>query len=66
MKVGIIGLPQTGKKTLFQVLTGNELREQAGPAKPIPGTAEIQDPRFDKLVTMYEPNKPLPARRDLV
>ncbi len=25
MKVGIIGLPQTGKKTLFQILTGNEI-----------------------------------------
>lgn len=66
MKVGIIGLPQTGKKTLFQVLTGNEIREQAGPAKPIPGTAEILDPRFDKLVTMYEPNKQAKARIDLV
>ena len=66
MKVGIIGLPQTGKKTLFQVLTGNELREQAGPAKPIPGTAEIVDPRFDKLVAMYEPNKEARARVDLM
>ena len=66
MKVGIIGLPQTGKKTLFQVLTGNEIREQAGPAKPIPGTAEILDLRFDKLVAMYEPNKQAKARVDLV
>jgi len=66
MKVGIIGLPQTGKKTLFQVLTGSELREQAGPAKPIPGTAEIRDPRFDKLVAMYEPNKAVRARLELV
>ncbi|KJS00120.1 MAG: GTP-binding protein [Desulfobulbaceae bacterium BRH_c16a] len=66
MKVGIIGLPQTGKKTLFQVLTGSELREQAGPAKPIPGTAEIRDPRFDKLVAMYSPNKAVRARVELV
>ena len=66
MKVGIIGLPQTGKKTLFQVLTGNELREQAGPAKPIPGTAEILDTRFDRLVSMYSPNKQARARIDLV
>ncbi|TKB26264.1 redox-regulated ATPase YchF [Desulfopila sp. IMCC35006] len=66
MKVGIIGLPQTGKKTLFQVLTGSELREQAGPAKPIPGTAEIRDPRFDRLVSMYSPNKQARARIDLV
>ena len=63
---GIIGLPQTGKKTLFQVLTGSELREQSGPAKPIPGTAEILDPRFDKLVRMYAPNKEVRARIELV
>ena len=66
MKVGIIGLPQTGKKTLFQVLTGSELREQAGVPKPIPGTADIIDPRFDKLVTMYNPKKETRARIDLV
>ncbi|MCP3891159.1 MAG: redox-regulated ATPase YchF [Desulfobulbaceae bacterium] len=66
MKVGIIGLPQTGKKTLFQVLTGNELREQAGPAKPIPGTAEILDPRFDTLMAMYEPKKEARARIELM
>lgn len=66
MKVGIIGLPQTGKKTLFQILTGSELREQSGPPKPIPGIAEILDGRFDKLVTMYGPNKEVRARVDLV
>jgi len=66
MKVGIIGLPQTGKKTLFQVLTGNELRETSGPAKPIPGTAEILDPRFDKLVAMYQPKKEVRARVELM
>lgn len=66
MKVGIIGLPQTGKKTLFQVLTGSELREQSGPAKPVPGTAEILDPRFDKLVAMYCPKKEVRARIELM
>lgn len=66
MKIGIIGLPQTGKKTLFTTLTGTELREQAGPAKPIPGTADILDQRFDKLVAMYSPKKESRARLDLV
>ena len=66
MKVGIIGLPQTGKKTLFQVLTGGEVREQGGAPKPVPGTADIVDPRFDKLVEMYEPKKETHARIDLV
>jgi len=66
MKIGIIGLPQTGKKTLFQILTSSELREQAGTPKPVPGTADILDPRFDKLVAMYSPKKQAMARIELV
>lgn len=66
MKVGIMGLPQAGKKTLFQVLTGSTLPEMAGAAKSIPGTAEIVDERFDRLVALYEPKKEARARIDLV
>ncbi|MBF0301826.1 MAG: redox-regulated ATPase YchF [Desulfamplus sp.] len=66
MKVGVIGLPQTGKKTLFQILTGSEVKEQSGPPKPLPGTADILDTRFDKMVAMYSPKKEVRARVDLV
>ncbi len=66
MKVGIVGLPQTGKKTLFQVLTGSRVHDVAGPQKPIPGTADIVDKRFDRLVAMYSPKKETRARIDLV
>jgi ribosome-binding ATPase len=66
MKIGIIGLPQAGKKTLFQTLTGAELRDQGGNPKPVPGTADIRDQRFDKLVAMYNPVKETRARLDLV
>ena len=66
MKVGIIGLPQTGKKTLFQVLTGGAVSELGGQAKPVPGTADIVDERFDVLVNMYQPKKETHARIDLV
>ncbi|MDX9833856.1 MAG: DUF933 domain-containing protein [Desulfobulbus sp.] len=66
MKIGIIGLPQTGKKTLFQVLTGHQLSETAGPPKPIPGTADLVDQRFDRLMTMYQPKKVSRARLELV
>ncbi|MCG8686971.1 MAG: redox-regulated ATPase YchF [Desulfobacterales bacterium] len=66
MKVGIIGLPQTGKKTLFQILTGNEITDPAKAFKPVPGTADILDSRFSRLVEMYEPNKEVKARIDLV
>ena len=66
MKVGIIGLPQTGKKTLFQVLTTNRLPEHLALTKPQPGTADIIDERFDTLVDMYEPKKETRARIDLM
>ncbi|WP_459922434.1 redox-regulated ATPase YchF [Desulfatiferula olefinivorans] len=65
MKVGIIGLPQSGKMTLFQTLTGNKA-PLGGITKPLPGTADIIDQRFDTLVTMYEPKKQVRARVDLV
>ncbi len=58
-------MPQTGKKTLFQVLTGAVVSEQ-GLAKPVPGTADIVDERFDALVHMYQPKKETHARIDLV
>lgn len=66
MKIGIIGLPQAGKKNLFQVLTGNEVQERSGTPKALPGAADIQDPRFDTLVAMYEPAKQARARIDLM
>jgi len=66
MKVGIIGLPQTGKKTLFQILTGNEITDPAKAFNPVPGTADILDSRFDRLVEMYAPKKNAKARLDLV
>jgi len=65
MKVGIIGLPQTGKKTLFQILTGNEV-DPAKASKPVPGAADILDSRFNILVDMYAPKKNVKARIDLV
>lgn len=66
MKIGIIGLPQAGKKNLFQLLTGNEVQERSGTPKAIPGSADIQDPRFDSLLTMYQPAKQARARIDLM
>ncbi len=65
MKVGIIGLPQTGKKTLFKVLTGMEPGDQPKGAQPVQGMAEIIDSRFDNLVDMYNPKKEVRARINL-
>lgn len=64
MKLGIIGLPQTGKKLFFELLTGTELNE-LNTQKSVTGVTEIKDPRFDKLANMYKPKKEVRARVDL-
>lgn len=63
MNVGIIGLPQTGKKTLFRLLTGRPTLDQSGAHV---GTADIIDPRFDVLVDLYRPRKQVRAKIDFV
>jgi GTP-binding protein YchF len=65
MKAGIIGLPQTGKKTLFSILTGAQPSAQSDQKKILIGTADLRDPRFEKLVEMYQPRKQVRARIDL-
>jgi hypothetical protein len=65
VKIGIIGLPQTGKKTLFQILTGHAIPDQGDSIKPHVGTADIIDPRFDTLVAMYHPKKQVRAKIDI-
>jgi len=66
MKIGIIGLPQTGKKTLFELLTCYKPSEKdLALNKPIKSLAEIKDPRFDALVSLYNPKKSVRARIDI-
>lgn len=63
MKIGLIGLPQAGKKTLFELLTLHKPTEsELASGKPIRGVAEIMDPRYERLVSMYKPKKEVRAR----
>ncbi len=63
MKIGIIGLPQTGKKTLFQLITGYRIAEKDYVSdKSLISAAEVKDPRFDFLVELYKPKKEVRAR----
>lgn len=57
MNLGIIGLPQTGKKTVFQLLTG--LSAEKAPTKDgiTHGIASVRDPRVDKLSEMFKPKR---------
>ena len=66
MKIGVIGLPQTGKKTLFELLTRHRPSDQELTLnKPIKSLAEIKDPRFDWLVSLYKPAKSVRPRIEI-
>lgn len=66
MKIGLIGLPQVGKKTLFELLANHKPTEsELASNKPIKGVAEIRDARFDRLVEVYKPKKEVRARIDI-
>lgn len=66
MKIGIIGLPQVGKKTLFELLTGQVVEVTGGKQEIKMGAARIRDSRFDALVEMYHPQKISPATLEVV
>ena len=66
MKIGIIGLPQVGKKTLFELLTGQVVEAPGGKPEIKMGAARIRDSRFDALVEMYQPQKSVPATLEVV
>lgn len=66
MKIGIIGLPQVGKKALFELLCGHRPSEnEIVSGKPIHGVAQIRDGRFDFLVGLYKPKKSVRARIEI-
>ena len=59
MKTGIIGLPQVGKTSLFQILTKAHLSAQAhsNPREAHVGVAKVPDDRLDRLADLYHPEK---------
>jgi len=56
MKLGIMGLPQSGKTTLFETLTGEIAAADHRRENRI-GTIRVPDPRVDELSRMYQPKK---------
>jgi GTP-binding protein YchF len=67
MRIGIIGLPQTGKKTLFSLLVGPAaLAGHADARAAVRGMADVQDARFDRLVELYRPKRQVRARLEVV
>lgn len=69
MKLGIVGLPNVGKSTLFNAITNAGAQSANYPfctIEPNVGVVAVPDQRLDRLADMYHPEKYTPASIEFV
>lgn len=69
MKLGIVGLPNVGKSTLFNAITNAGAQSANYPfctIEPNVGIVSVPDKRLDALAQIYEPEKVTPAMIEII
>ena len=69
MKCGIVGLPNVGKSTLFNCLSNAKAQSANFPfctIEPNVGMVSVPDPRLEKLESLVNPQKVVPATVEIV
>lgn len=69
LTIGIVGLPNAGKSTLFNALTKNDVLAANYPfatIEPNVGVVGVPDPRLHKLAEIFESARELPATVEFV